>query len=113
MTVEGPKPTGNKQVVDLAGMLIPWKNDQPTLVRVPGSTDFFIPIFKQQESLVATMLQGQIAHDKIKQIEQDSLEFLESVMQGPIRVKLMINPYFLANGKIRYTEIDPANLMWQ
>jgi hypothetical protein len=109
--MEGPKPTGKFAAVDLVGMLLPFHNGQPVLVQVPGSNDRFIPVFDEHQDLVATMIAAQAIYDKIKQIEPNVHEFLQSLVEAPIPIKLMVNPYFMVEGKIRYLEMDPRHML--
>lgn len=105
--MDGPKPTGRCKSVQLAGMLIPWHDDHPAFVNVPGSDTLYMPIFENDTDLRACMATSQVEFDKIKEIEPNVGGFLQSLVESPITIKLMANPYYI-NGRLRYLEIDPA-----
>lgn len=99
--IEGPKPTGRQSEIDLTGSLMPWKNGQPVLLSVPGSTSFYLPLFSRGEQLESIMSRANTSYESIKQVS-DGRDFLSSI---PNDIKVMVNPYFTPEGRLRWTEV--------
>ena len=76
-------------------------NDQPVLLGIPGSPHLYLACFSTPEKLQGTMELAGIAFDKIKQVEE-GYDFFTSI---PRDVKIILDPYFLPNGRIRFTEL--------
>lgn len=93
-------------------MLLPFYREQPSLVNVPGSDLYYIPIFGTEEELRASLTVGEVQFDKIKQIEPNVPEFLQSLAEATIPLRLMVNPHFV-NGKLRWSELNPAQVLME
>lgn len=83
----------------------------PFLVQVPGSELMFIPVWSadredREAQLTAFMNHLEEAEYSIKMID-DGPEFLESVGENSPLIRLMMDPFFTSEGRIRYAEIDP------
>jgi hypothetical protein len=101
MSTEGPKPTGRRSEVSLTGALMPWKQGQPAFLSVPGSDALYLPIFSAQDKLEGMMACVHTPYQSVKQI-QDEADFLSSI---PTDIKIMFDPYFTPEGKVRWTEL--------
>lgn len=96
-----PRPIGTPRTVDITGHVLAWGDGEPVLMVMMGSSDLCVPIFSTVEKLVAMMTLTRIDYQSIKQID-DPHEFLDSV---PPDLRVVIDPHFHENGRIRYTEI--------
>jgi len=106
---DAPKLTGVERTIDLTHMLFPWENDGPLILRAPGSSHRYIPIFDDVDMLRMFTVRHGLVYDKIKQIDEQG-EFLESVREAvgdeAGSYKFMVNPYFTEEGRIRWTEVS-------
>lgn len=108
MPDEGPKSTGRSQSIILVGMLMPfYKDNSPVLVQMTGSDVKYIPVFKNKHDLEIGMISACATYDKIRQIEENVADFLQSLTEAPFDLRLMVNPHYV-KGKLRYLEIEPA-----
>jgi hypothetical protein len=100
---DAPKPTGNVHEVTLTGKLFPWDNhmNQPVLLAMPGSEFNYLPLFSTVDALRELMERANVPFDKIKHVD-DGPEFMSSI---PLHIKLICDPYFLDNGRVRFTEV--------
>lgn len=94
-----PRPIGTPRTVDISGHVLPWADGWPVLIVMEGSPDLCVPVFSTVEKLVDMM--AQIGYQSIKLID-DPHEFLDSV---PPDLRVVIDPHFHENGRVRYTEI--------
>lgn len=95
--------------VSLMGNLIPWRDEQPVLLSMPGSSYFYIACFSTPEKLHEFMRQAGICYEKIKQVE-DGAEFMKSLCEDRDQddVKIIVDPYFLPNGRVRFMQVQEA-----
>lgn len=103
---EGPRPVSPfAKHVELTGMLFPWDGVQPVLASMPGSPSFYLALFSDEERLRSFMEEAKIPFRSIKQV-QDGPEFLTSFDERHRQtLKIIINPYYLPNGRVRFTEM--------
>lgn len=110
--IEGPKrtdkPPQGYSFDYLTGKLFPWNKstEQPVLINMPGSPYFYLPLFSSKEKLEGMLAAGRIPFDSIKHID-DGREFLTSLTESPgwTETKVILDPYFLENGRVRFTEL--------
>ena len=96
-----PKQLSTKEIPDIKGFLIPYKDDaRPVTVNVIGSDKTYLPIFSTKETFDSGM--SEIPFVKIKQIE-DASEFLFEAV--PEMLTVIIDLRKTPEGKVRYTEI--------
>jgi hypothetical protein len=102
-----PKPTGKPpELVSLTGLLFPWLEYAPALLRMPGSPHLYLPCFHTPEKLRALMDRAGTHFSSIKQIE-DGPMFLSSFPRtdGTSQIKIIIDPYYTEEDRVRYIEI--------
>jgi hypothetical protein len=111
-----PRWTGKKKEVRLTGCLLPFINDNPFTLQVPGSTDHYVTVFSSPDRLNAFMRLKpimEIVFDNygyeammrgycVKQIS-DGPEFLRSLRDGG--AKAMLDPEIIGPDHTRWTEI--------
>lgn len=108
-----PRPTGVPRDVNLTGALMPWKGEHPVLLGIPGSRYLYLPCFTTEAKLRALM--GRIAVDfRSIKVVTDETQFLaeirESASAANLNVKVILDPHFAHNGRVRFAEIvDSAN----
>lgn len=107
---DAPRPTGKPLVpLVLTGSLIPWNGDDgPVLLYMPGTTDFFLPVFSTEEKLRSTLTQAGVAFECVKHID-DGLEFLASVprvMDDQRRVRIAVDLWYTPEGRVRFHEVQ-------
>lgn len=102
MEEEGPRPTGRQSDVTLTGSYIPWKDDQPVFLNVPGSEKDYLPLFSDPEKLRAVMNRAGAEYESVKRVH-DGREFHESI---PPTIPIMYDPYFTSAGRVRWIEVQ-------
>jgi hypothetical protein len=105
----GPRRVSNRVLpTNVTGYLMPWRNDQPVWLQVPGGgSDLYIPLFTNREKLVAEMARIAMPYDGIKKID-DSREFLDSIpthAPGTNRKIHVIVDFHQVDGRVRYLEL--------
>jgi hypothetical protein len=92
--------------VHLAGAVFPWENGYPVLLSVPGSDDFFLPVFPTTTKLRDLMQRASITYQSIKQIEDASvfLSSLPAYFHGQ-RLRLIFDPSMTSDGRVLYAEV--------
>lgn len=93
--------------ITLTGKLLPWRRGQPAILSVPKSPYFYVPIFDREEDLRSLLDRADVAFDSIKKVE-DGRVFLESVLGNGPDFKVIVNPYFTAEGRVRYIGVKGA-----
>ena len=103
MTVFPPyRPTAEVKFIETTGYLIPFETaDQPCLFHMPESDAHYLACFSTKEKLEAFTKAAAVKVHKIVQI-QDHFEFYDSVVN---QVTVMVDPYVLENGHIRWTQL--------
>lgn len=101
-----PRRVGDKLVeISLTGCLIPsLANRQPVLLRMHGSNDLFLPVFSTHEKLVAGMALANTPYDRIQEI-QDGAEFLASLEENTVVIRVIVDPYKHESGTTRFLEV--------
>lgn len=107
---DGPRPTGKPhESLNITGMLFPWNGLEPVLLMMPGSELLYLPLFSTPEQLNELMMQAKTPFVSIKKID-DGAEFLSGIYdESPgarENVRVILNPYFLPNGRVRFTQIQ-------
>ena len=104
---EGPKPTGKPpEELTLTGSLIAYikGDDEPILLAMPGSSFEYLPVFTTHEKLLAVITRvidtSAVIHTKLI---TDGPDFLDSI---PSDIKVIVDPYFLPNGRVRFVEVQ-------
>lgn len=88
--------------IEITGYFSPFhRNDQPWLVQMQDSSDYWLLIFSSVNALEYHCEKMGMTEYKIKHID-DGFDFIQSVREGGVRI--MANPYFI-NGKTRWTEV--------
>jgi hypothetical protein len=111
VTVEPPKPVTGKLVsLDLSGYLFPaYANRQPVLLRIDGAEgDLFLPVFSSPQKLVEGMELAKTAYDRIQQI-MDGREFLDSLEENAVKLRVIVDPYKHESGTLRFQEVFGAS----
>lgn len=110
--VEPPKPTGRATSISfpaLTGFVFPWDGGQPVLLRMPGSPHWYLPLFQSAADLETLMAQANVPFRSIKQVEDGSVFISTLLAQRDMgegqELKIIINPYYLPNGRVRFTEL--------
>lgn len=89
----------------MTAKLIPWDGNQPVWLTMPGSPILYLPVFSTEYQLRETMSKAGVFFQSIKQIE-DGPEFLQSVVDAKEQIAVIVDPYFLPNGRVRFTQIQ-------
>lgn len=71
------------------------------MLQIPGSPFFYVPVFTNSGQLKTLMAKAGTPFDSIKEIT-DGADFMTSF---PNDVKVMHNPYFTPEGRVRWTEV--------
>lgn len=102
-------PTGapSKNII-LTGKLIPSSGDGPVLLVAPKQTAtirefYYLPCFSDIEKLRDFMNLIKIEYSAVKQITE-TFEFIDDMKNFPF-VKIIVDPYFTLEGKIRFNLI--------
>jgi hypothetical protein len=101
---EGPKPTGRTLELEITGCVFPWEDGHPTYLQVPGSDLLYLPLFSYPDKIPDFMARAQIPYKELKQV-MDGRDFASSF---PRNIKLMVDPYFTAEGRVRWSEVRPG-----
>ncbi len=107
MELLSPKPVGLlTREITITGCFIPWLNGQPTWLHITGSTAVYLPLFSKEEDLRTRMAEIGSPFDNIKHVE-DGPEMLASLPYtlGGELLKVILDPWFTADGKVRWTEV--------
>lgn len=104
-----PRPTGKPlEEVTLSGKLFPWDliAHAPVFLSMPASPHLYLACFSAAEKLEGVLSRARVSWDSVKRIE-DGQEFLESMPRqcGGQEIKIIIDPYFTPEGRVRFTEI--------
>jgi hypothetical protein len=96
-------------LVNVTGYLLPWWQNQAVFLEMPDkmNIDKFLPLFTTRGGLVQLMRYIGVPFDQIKKID-DSGEFLDSIpSHAPSgeKIHIIIDPHYVENNRIRYTEI--------
>jgi hypothetical protein len=95
------------QKIDIVGHVIPWRDDQPVMMMLTGTTDWFLPVFASVEKLRELMAATKTEYDSFKQVD-DQPEFLKSIPPETLtgeRIRIMVDPYITRHGTTRFREI--------
>ncbi len=112
--VDPPKPTGkppkDMSFDDLTGCLFPWDGLQPVFLAMPSSPHLYLPLFSTALKLRQLMAQAKTPFVSIKQV-QDGKEFYGSIREqkklpNGAEVKVILDPYFLPNGRVRFVAFE-------
>lgn len=81
----------------------------PVLLGMPGTDDLFIVVFSTEEKLVALMTAFGIAYERVAIVTSgreliDEIEAKNRTEERPYRVRLAVDPYKTAEGRVRFTE---------
>lgn len=82
-------------------LLIPFVNDQPVIINMPGVTMQFVPFYSTVEKLYESMRYMGYDDYNIKQVDNIK-ECVSSIVDYGLRV--MLDPY-IHNGNTRWTEL--------
>lgn len=98
-----PRSTGkDPETISLDGCLIPYYADeQPVLLNMPMSEDFYLPCFASEDELRSVMGRVGVSFDRIKQIE-DGPDFLASI---PASVVVITKIRFTDEGRVRFNQV--------
>jgi|SRR5208282_552853 len=99
-----PAPTRTGKPLEeltLDDALIPWKNEQPVLLNMPGSPHEYLALFSSEEKLRELTARAKVEFDSIKQV-QEQHEFLESI---PQEVVVILDPWYTPEGKVRFKQV--------
>lgn len=104
-----PRPTGKPaEELVLTGMLFAWDSERqvPLLLTMHGTTNLYLPCFKDKEALDAVMGKVYLDGYSIKQVD-DGREFLNSLPRKDHDrdVKVVVNLRFVPNGRVRFSEV--------
>ena len=104
MSTPPPKQVGPVKDLVLTGMLMPWKNGQPSFVHMQGvgSTVFYLPLFDTEETLRAVLARADVSFDSIKHVD-DGTDFLDSI---PPEIIVILNLRFTDEGRIRFHQVQ-------
>jgi len=104
------------EMVDLLGKFLPCQmgdDRSAVLLSMPGTEDRYVPVFSALDDLVAIMERlgfGGGEYDAVT--VTDGRELLASIpLATPegARVHIIIDPHFLENGKVRFTQVFRGN----
>lgn len=98
---EPPKPTGNVGATNIAGSLIPWRDDNPVLMRSFGSDSEYLPLFDSEDLLKAFMTRSGIPYSSIKEIDDPAL-FMKEI---PPEILIAVNPRYTEEGRVRWFQL--------
>jgi hypothetical protein len=103
-----PKRTGKPvEEVSLTGKVFPWEDDCPVYFGMHGSPYLWLPCFSEVSKLRGFLQQAGISHERIKVID-DGHVFMDSFPRknsAGTEIRFMIDPYFTADGKVRYVQV--------
>jgi hypothetical protein len=88
------------QALDLAGMLLLWRGEQPVLIGIAGA-GFAVPLFTTKEKLEEAAKLYELPFDRIKTVD-DQDEFLVSI---PPEVLVVVDPWTTPQGTVRYLQV--------
>ena len=101
--------------VNIDGYFLPaQQSGDPVLLIMSGTNDRFLPVFSTREKLDELCLEYNVRYDRIKQLS-DGRAFIASLSDNthlPYRLRVIVDAYKHANGRIRFIEIfmqDEAN----
>lgn len=95
-----PRQVGRAPIeLDLHGMLLPWKGEQPVALQILGG-NVAVPLFTTPEKLEATLGAFGIPYERIREID-DSEGFIASM---PPEVEIIVDPWKTEDGKVRYLQ---------
>jgi hypothetical protein len=91
-----------KSVV-LTDCLMPFRDGQPVVIRIPDNPHCWVVVFSTYDKLKASCVDLAVENYTIKQIN-DGKDFVESVVESGTRV--MLDPYIdVVQNKTRWTEV--------
>ena len=93
-----PQPHGMVGPEDLLHMYMAWKNQQPVLVSVVGTDQFYLPVFDRLEPLATFLGHSRKTWDGFTQVDEPG-EFLGSLPEG---ILVMVNPSFTDEGRVQW-----------
>jgi len=110
--VEAPKRTGKPAesiTFDiLTGKLFPWdeRRQQPVLLNMPSSPYQYLACFSTEEKLRKLLDDAEVSFDRIKCIDDGGV-FMGGLLESahPEQLKIILDPYFTSEGKIRFTQL--------
>lgn len=112
---KAPCATGRlPEAIELTGKLIPWygmkahRTGQPALLSMPGSPSLYLPCFSTEEKLRIFLAEAKVPFESIKMIE-NGVEFLDGIRESPEPVEVILDPYFLPNGHVRFMQVLGSN----
>lgn len=87
----------------------------PVLLGMPDTDDLFIVVFSTEEKLAALMTVWGITYERVAIVTSgreliDEIEALRRTGKRPYRVRLAIDPYITAEGRVRFTEPMPEEV---
>jgi hypothetical protein len=94
--------------LNVTGHLFAWKDNQPVIMRMPGTDDLFLAVYSTVEKLHA--IHGGIGYT-IKRID-DGFEFLDSLpVETPDGhlLRVIVDPYYTPRRTVRFTEVLAHN----
>lgn len=102
-----PKQVGGPNKITLQRVIVP--GDEVTgglvTIRVPGSAYSYLPCFTSVEKLRKFEEKIPLKYTTLKEVNETNWEmFFEDIEAAGI-VKIMLDPYFVTEGKVRWTEI--------
>jgi hypothetical protein len=102
---DAPRPTGKvKKDLNLEGLLLLWRGDQPVLIVIDGADSWCLPIFSTKGNLDYAAEVFGLEYETIKQVAGP--DFCDSAWAGGIRI--VLDPYKTERGTVRYLEVCPS-----
>ncbi len=100
---DSPRPTGKPtESVTLTGTCMPWKDDHPVFLTMPGSPWLYLPLFENAAALEAVLGHYGVTYASVKRVD-DEREFIESITDPGVVV--ILNPRLTETGRLRFLQV--------
>jgi hypothetical protein len=108
---EGPKETGNFEIISLVGKYFPYNPIGVLIIRMDGSDKEYLPIFSTEEDM-HTILKALGRFDYESKVITDHHEFIRILQdRNDPHIRVMVDLKY-NGGHCRYHEIDPLHLSY-
>lgn len=112
----GPRRVSDRKVpIEITGYFMPTLAPHtPVLLGMAGTEDLFIVVFSTEEKLATLMTAFGITYERVAIVTSgreliDEVEAKNHTEERPYRVRLAVDPYKTAEGRLRFTEVTKSD----
>lgn len=112
----GPRRISDRKVpIEITGYFMPMLAPHtPVLLGMAGTEDLFIVVFSTEDKLATLMTAFGITYERVAIVTSgreliDEVEAKNHTEERPYRVRLAVDPYKTAEGRLRFTEVTKSD----